>query len=120
MSGVLLFAGMALLGLPALSGFVGELLAFMALFGKYPVVTIIGALGIILAAAYVLRGILRITFGPLAEGLENKQDARWIEAIPMVVLMAFIVLLGVYPTVVTELTQSTISAFVDFILRNGG
>jgi NADH-quinone oxidoreductase subunit M len=120
MSGVLLFAGMALLGLPALSGFVGELLAFMALFGKYPVVTIIGALGIILAAAYVLRGILRITFGPLAEGLENKQDARLIEAIPMVVLMAFIVLLGVYPTVVTELTQSTISAFVDFILRNGG
>jgi NADH-quinone oxidoreductase subunit M len=120
MSATLLFAGMALLGLPSLSGFVGELLAFMALFAKYPVITLISTLGIILAAVYVLRGVMKITFGPLSDQLQVKQDARLIEVIPMVSLMAFIILLGVYPAIVTEMTQTTVVDFLAQILRNGG
>ncbi len=122
MSAALLFAGMALLGLPSLSGFVGELLAFMALFEKYPIVTLISTLGIILAAAYVLRGVMKITFGPLDEQLQQqvKQDARLIEVIPMVSLMAFIILLGVYPSIVTDITQATVVDFLEQILSNGG
>jgi NADH-quinone oxidoreductase subunit M len=120
MSAVLLFAGLALLGLPSLSGFVGELLAFMALFKTYPLVTLIGTLGIILAAAYVLRGVMKITFGPLAEQSESMQDARLIEVIPMVALVAFIILIGVYPAFITDISQATVVDFLQHITGNGG
>ena len=125
MSATLLFAGMALLGLPSLSGFVGELLAFMALYEKYPVITLISTLGIILAAAYVLRGVMKITYGPLQEGPElqsssHGKDARLIEAVPMVALIAFIILIGVYPAIITNMSQATIVEFLEQIVRNGG
>lgn len=116
-AGILLFSGLASLGLPGLSGFVGELLVFLGLFDSLPIIAVIGALGIILAAVYVLRAVLKITYGPTATEHEQLKDARVIEVIPMVTLTAFIVLLGVYPAVVTEPIQQTIQMM---ITRMGG
>lgn len=105
-SGILLIGGMASLGLPGLSGFIAEFMAFLGLFGTHKIVTVVGTLGIILAAVYVLRAVLSITFGPMNEKYAGLRDARVTEAIPMVALVAFIVLLGVYPNIVLEpLTQ---------------
>ncbi len=113
-SGILLITGMASLGLPGLSGFVGELLAFLGLFDTRPIVTIVGMLGIILAAVYVLRAVLRITFGPMQEQWSTMKDARFIEALPMIALVAFILLLGLYPSVLSEPLQHT----VDMMIKN--
>ncbi|AFC27051.1 proton-translocating NADH-quinone oxidoreductase subunit M [Paenibacillus mucilaginosus 3016] len=114
-SGILLVAGMASLGLPGLSGFVSEFLAFLGLFESHPVITAVGALGIILAAVYVLRGVLSITYGPLQEGLPEMRDARLIEAVPMITLVAFIVVLGIYPAVLSGPLHQTVSSFDQFI-----
>jgi NADH-quinone oxidoreductase subunit M len=105
MSGILLLAGLASLGLPGLSGFVGEFLSFLGLFGSMKTLTAIGALGILLAAVYVLRSILGITYGPMSEKYANMKDARFIEALPMISLAALIVLLGVYPSILTDVMQ---------------
>ena len=107
-SGMLLLAGMASLGLPGLSGFVSEYLSFLSLFGSMPVVTSIGCLGIIVTAVYVLRGVMSITFGQASEPALSYKDARLIEAIPMIALTAFIILIGLYPAVLSEPLQSTI------------
>ena len=123
LSGMLLIAGMASLGLPGLSGFVSELLAFLSLFDAMPVVTAVGCLGIILAAAYVLRGVLAITFGPAKEASLGYKDARWIEAVPMIALTAFILLIGIYPAVLSEPLQSTIGGLGQWLAgadANGG
>jgi NADH-quinone oxidoreductase subunit M len=109
MSGILLIAGMASLGLPGLSGFISEFLAFLGIFAAHKAVAVVGALGIVLAAAYVLRGVLSITFGPIAPRYEGIRDARLVEAIPMITLVAFILLLGIYPSVLSEPLQQTIS-----------
>lgn len=120
-AGILLLAGMASLGLPGLSGFVGEFMAFVGLFGSMKWLTAIGVLGILLAAVYVLRSVLGITYGPIAERFEQVRDARLIEAIPMIALTAFIVLLGVYPSVLTDVMQHGFSGLIDQIqLRTGG
>lgn len=112
MSGMLLAGGLALLGLPSLSGFVGELLAFLGIYQRFPVVAVVSAFGILLTAAYVLRGILTLTYGPL-KGLDHPvRDARFIEALPMILLMAFIVLIGVYPAVLTEMFQHALYPIV--------
>ncbi|EXX87444.1 NADH:ubiquinone oxidoreductase subunit M [Paenibacillus darwinianus] len=105
MSGVLLTAGMASLGLPGLSGFVGEFLAFLGLFDSMKGVTAIAAVGVILTAVYVLRSVLKITFGPMSERYAALNDARLIEAVPMIALLAFILLLGVYPSILTDSMQ---------------
>ena len=123
MSGILLVAGMASLGLPGLSGFVSEFLAFLSLFDAMPIVTSIGCLGIVLAAAYVLRGVLRITFGPATEASADYKDARLIEAIPMIALVAFILLIGIYPAVLSEPLQTAVGGFEQLLSGadpNGG
>lgn len=114
-SGILLVAGMASLGLPGLSGFISEFLAFMGLFETQKIMTAIGALGIIPTAVYVLRGVLAITYGPLRRGLPEMRDARLIEAIPMITLVAFIVVLGIYPSVLSDPLHQTVSSFNQFI-----
>jgi NADH-quinone oxidoreductase subunit M len=120
-AGILLLAGLASLGLPGLSGFVGEFLSFLGLFGSMKVLTAIGALGILFAAIYVLRSILGITYGAMPERFAEMKDARFIEALPMIVLAALIVLLGVYPSILTDLMQHGFSGWLDQIqTRVGG
>ncbi|MFF2158804.1 NuoM family protein [Paenibacillus chitinolyticus] len=111
LSAILLVGGLASLGLPGLSGFVSELLAFIGLFGTARALTIIGAVGIILTAAYVLRGVMKMTYGPLPERFKELPDARFIEAVPMIALVAFILLLGVYPGILSEPLEQTVNGF---------
>ncbi len=113
--GILMVAGMASLGLPAFSGFPGELMAFLGLFDSLPAAAIVGALGIILAAVYVLRGVLGISYGPVRPVYSGLKDARLVEAIPMIILAAFIVLLGVYPGILTQTMYQTVADFDSFI-----
>ncbi|RED57671.1 complex I subunit 4 family protein [Cohnella lupini] len=121
MSGILLIAGLASLGLPGLSGFVGEFLSFMGLFGSMKILTAIGVLGILFAAVYVLRSILNMTYGPMPETFANLKDARFVEAFPMITLAAFIVLLGVYPSILTDLMQHGFNGLLEQIqTRMGG
>ncbi|KRE94555.1 NADH:ubiquinone oxidoreductase subunit M [Paenibacillus sp. Soil766] len=116
-SGILLIGGMASLGLPGLSGFISEFLAFVGLFETHRVYAIVGTLGIIFAAVYVLRGVLNITFGPQQPSLlqQGMRDARLIEAVPMITLVAFILLLGVYPSVLSQPLQQTIGSLDQLI-----
>lgn len=116
-SGILLIGGMASLGLPGLSGFISEFLAFVGLFETHRVYAIVGTLGIIFAAVYVLRGVLNITFGPQQPSLlqQGMRDARLIEAVPMIALVAFILLLGVYPSVLSQPLQQTIGSLDQLI-----
>ncbi|NBI30609.1 complex I subunit 4 family protein [Chengkuizengella marina] len=111
-SGILLIAGMASLGLPGLSGFISEFLTFVGLFDTMPIVTIIGTLGIVLTAVYVLRGVLKMTFGSLPTQYTKMNEARLVEAVPMIALVAFILLLGIYPAVLIEPMQETILSIV--------
>ncbi|MBB3110540.1 NADH-quinone oxidoreductase subunit M [Paenibacillus phyllosphaerae] len=112
MSGILLAAGLASIGLPGLSGFVGELLALLGLYDTQPALTAVAVLGIILSAAYMLRSVLAITFGQVQERFTTFRDARLVEAVPMIVLLALIVLIGVYPAVLT----SPLKHSFDFLL----
>lgn len=121
MSGILLVAGLASLGLPGLSGFVGEFLSFLGLFGTMKILTAIGVLGILFAAVYVLRSILNITYGPMPEQFSSMKDARFIEALPMITLAALIVLLGVYPSILTDLMQNGFTGVLEQLqTRMGG
>jgi NADH-quinone oxidoreductase subunit M len=109
--GILMIAGLASLGLPGLSGFVGELLSFLGLFASMKAVVAVGVVGLLLAAVYMLRAVLKISFGPPRPEEPAFRDARITEAVPMIVLVAFILLLGLYPGIVTHTVDKTIQGF---------
>src|SRR5207245_5480107 len=56
-------AFMASLGLPGLSGFIGEVLVFLGAFPAFKVMTILAATGVIITAGYHLWAIQRIHLG---------------------------------------------------------
>jgi NADH-quinone oxidoreductase subunit M len=106
-AGILLVGGLASLGLPSLAGFVAEWLTFLGLFETMKAAALIGLLGIVFSAAYVLRGVLGITFGPLQiQPSVRLSDARMSETVPMVTLAAFIILLGIYPSILLDPLQT--------------
>jgi NADH-quinone oxidoreductase subunit M len=106
--GFLLATAMANLGLPGMSGFVGEFSAFLGLFKEMPVIAAIGTLGIIMTAAYMLRAVLAMTFGQAHRDFTGVIDLKGVEYVPVLVLMFLIVLIGVFPSVLSTPLHATL------------
>ncbi|BCJ87736.1 complex I subunit 4 family protein [Effusibacillus dendaii] len=117
LSGFLLAGALGSLGLPGMSGFVSELVSFIGSFQKFPVLSVVGTSGIILAAVYMLWAMQKTTFGPTALAAEGIQDAKAAEYIPMVLLLATVVLIGVYPSILGDLINP---ALTQLVARIGG
>ncbi|MGN1387183.1 MAG: NuoM family protein [Bacillus sp. (in: firmicutes)] len=112
-SGFLLAGCLASLGLPGMSGFVSEFMAFLGVFEQYPLYAIVGTLGLIMTAVYMLRAVLAITFGEskndTARALADVKGTEWT---PLVVLTGCIILIGIYPSLLQAPLQETISIFI--------
>ncbi|WP_210364433.1 NADH-quinone oxidoreductase subunit M [Bacillus sp. REN3] len=111
-AGFLLAAAMASLGLPGMSGFVSEFMAFLGLFKEMPILAAVGALGIIMTAVYLLRAVLAITFGKAEREFVGISDIRSFEWAPVLILVGLIVLIGVYPAVLSEPLQATLETIL--------
>ncbi|KZE63939.1 NADH:ubiquinone oxidoreductase subunit M [Fictibacillus phosphorivorans] len=110
-AGVMLAGGLASLGLPGMSGFISEFMAFLGLFEKMPVLAAIGTLGLILTAVYVLRAVLAITFGAEKE-LPNARDLSSTERIPAFILLAAILFIGIYPAWLSDMLRPTLDVIL--------
>ena len=100
-------AGMSGLALPGLSSFVSEFLVLVGTYTRYPVAAIIGTLGIILAALYILIPVQKILHGPTTPGNENLTDLNLREKISIAPVILVIVLMGFYPKPVLDLINPT-------------
>ena len=103
---VFLIAGLASIGLPGLSGFVAEVLVFLGSFKAFAWPTVLAAFGIVLAAGYILWMIERVFFGAARGHLPSVTDAGVIEAIPLGLLVISIVVIGVYPALLTDVMDA--------------
>ncbi|MDO6725557.1 NADH-quinone oxidoreductase subunit M [Cognatishimia sp. 1_MG-2023] len=110
---IFMFFTMANVGLPGTSGFVGEFLTLMGAFQKNTWIAAIATSGVILSAAYALWLYRRVVMGDLIkESLKTISDMtareKWIFA-PLVVMT---ILLGVYPTLVTDIIGPSVEALI--------
>ncbi|MBO8156648.1 MAG: NADH-quinone oxidoreductase subunit M [Bacillaceae bacterium] len=113
LSGLFLTGALAGLGLPGMSGFVSEFMAFVGVFEQLPLFGAVGVIGIILTVVYFLRAILNMTFGdPRKNKYEKMADIGKGELFPAGVLVAFIILIGVYPDSLSQLLQITLETLV--------
>ena len=97
-AGMLAFASFASLGLPALSGFVGE---FLSLLGAWQsnlsrVVVIASAFGVLLAAAYMLWMVQRVVLGTPSAAVKGQLDLSRLEIVTLVPLVVLTVVVGVW------------------------
>ncbi len=112
---VFMIFALGTLGLPGTSGFVGEFLVLVGTFKVNFLVAIIGSLGVILSAAYMLWLYKRVIFGKLEKvELKKIKDINLSESGILFVLAALVIFFGFYPDPFLE----TMRVSVDNLINN--
>ena len=110
---VFMFFTMGNVGLPGTSGFVGEFLTLMGTFQKNTWVAAVAASGVIFSAGYALWLYRRVVFGDLIKGsLKTIQDMDARERFIFAPLVVMTILLGVYPSLVTDIISPSTEALI--------
>src|SRR3990170_2761896 len=103
-------AGLAALGLPGTSGFAAEFLVFLGSFtsGAFSLLRplpILAAVGIVLTAGYILLLLRRVFYDPPLEKYAHAVDASPLEMACVAIFVVMIMLLGLYPAIITDIIQ---------------
>jgi NADH-quinone oxidoreductase subunit M len=108
-----IIAGLASLGLPGTSGFVAEFLVFAGAFKTYPVAGVLGIIAAMLTAAYILRLVAKVFFGPLEKTWEKLRDADPRERFAAGVLVAVLIIVGVMPAPLMKVIDSGVETLME-------
>ena len=111
---VFMIFALGTLGLPGTSGFVGEFLVLVGTFKVNFLVAIIGSLGVILSAAYMLWLYQRVIFGKLEKDeLKKIKDINLSESGILFVLAALVIFFGFYPDPFLETMRVSVDNLID-------
>jgi NADH-quinone oxidoreductase subunit M len=117
---VFLLFTMANIGLPGTSGFVGEFLTMLGAFEANAWVAVGAALGVILSAMYGLTLYRRMVFGevtnPAVSGMGDLSVREVTVFLPLVVAA---IVLGIYPSLVLDVTAPAVAAVVERVAGFG-
>jgi NADH-quinone oxidoreductase subunit M len=116
---VMTVAFFAALGLPGLSGFISEAFSLIGAFQTFRTLTIISTATIIVTAAYMLWVLQRVFLGALPEKWKDLTDMDAREMVMLVPLAAIVIFLGIYPSPILELMNSSMNQLAE-ILRVSG
>lgn len=114
--------GLVSMGMPGLSGFVAEFPIFVGVWEArtlnladsllnpanfYHIVALLGILGVIITAAYILRAVGNVFFGEYDE--HKWHDMRPMRSIDKVAIVAFVTILiaiGLFPSIISNIVES--------------
>ncbi|GAB4445173.1 MAG: NADH-quinone oxidoreductase subunit M [Anaerolineales bacterium] len=105
---IMLIVSLSSMGLPGLNGFVGEFTILLGAFGSQAIgntaYAIASALGVIMAAVYILYMFQKMFLGPQGEIVDEVKkhghalrDLNWREIVTVAPLLIFIFWIGLYP-----------------------
>ncbi|MAO25897.1 NADH-quinone oxidoreductase subunit M [Roseovarius sp.] len=110
---IFLLFTMANVGLPGTSGFIGEFLTILGVFQVNTWVALVAATGVILSAGYALWLYRRVVMGELIkESLKSISDMTARERAIFAPLVVMTLLLGVYPSLVTDIIGPSVEALI--------
>jgi NADH-quinone oxidoreductase subunit M len=111
------------MGLPGLNGFIGEFNILLGAWGagvdgalESVLYAAFAAIGVILAAVYMLLMIQKLFLGPLTKD-ENKslKDINWREIIILVPILILIFWIGLYPNPFLNLMDASVTRLVEYV-----
>lgn len=109
---------MASAGLPATSGFVGEILVIVGTYHAAPWAAVVAATGLILGAAYMLYLYRRVVFGeitnPHVAEMKDVNHREWLYFVP---LIAAVIWMGIHPVVVTRSVSPAMTRIMEQVRK---
>jgi len=115
-AGVFLFMAFASIGLPGLNGFIGEFKILLGSWLAWPVLAILAASGVVLAAIYLLWAYERMFTGPVTNDANKKlTDLNAREITILVPIAALIVFLGIYPKPALDRIEPAVENIIERI-----
>lgn len=128
MGGILAFTAMASLGLPGLAGFWGEFMALVSAYnplnglslGVFRTSMVLGAVGTVLTAGYMLWMLQRVNLGEPSPEWEGRDfhDVDRFEATAWVPLIVLIVVIGFFPRFIFASTTDAVTSLVDMVFNS--
>ncbi|MFQ5625358.1 MAG: NuoM family protein, partial [Methyloligellaceae bacterium] len=114
--------GLVSMGMPGFSGFIAELPIFLGAWRAgqtlsdffvapyYAWIAIISAVAIVITAAYILRLVQKVFFGPMPERFVHEVgDVTALDKVAVSFLAVILILLGWFPALMAPLVQSGVS-----------
>jgi NADH-quinone oxidoreductase subunit M len=118
-TGFVTVAFFAAIGLPSMSGFISESFVFLGAFSieSIRIITMISTLGILLGAGYMLWALQRVYLGKLNEKWNALPDLSAREYLMLVPLSIIVIFLGVYPSAMLGLMNTSVNSLVAFLTK---
>lgn len=99
--------------LPLTNGFVGEFLLLMGVYNFNIWYAAIAGLTIIFGAVYMLRMYQRVMLGEVNTSTANFGDIDWTEKFVLLIISAFIILIGVYPQPILNISEAAVINLIE-------
>jgi len=113
-------AGLGALGLPTTSGFAAEFLIYIGsysspVFDGIGFCTLLAVFGVVITAGYILWMLMRVFYGAVLERFSGVADADILERVYMFAMVAVIMLVGIYPAILTDVIKIGILPIVGLL-----
>ena len=117
------------MGLPGFSGFVAEIQVLVGAFAMSPWLAVGAGLSIVVTAAYILNALHKVFFaeeehvaslgghGGAGESRWNLPGITWPEVVGGAILMALLVIVGLYPSIMLNMIQPNVELFLKGVTR---
>ena len=108
-----MFLGLASLGIPGTSGFPAEFLILISALKTHTGAGLAALVGIIIGAGYLLNSYRQSFYGPVSDSqVHAAQDLRPREILTMLAFSLPVLIFGLFPAQVLELTQATAESWL--------
>src|SRR6266496_24182 len=111
---ILTIVSLSSIALPGTNGFVGEFLVLIGSFRTYPIAAGAAAIGVIVAAMYLLPALQRVIYNPL----DKKENEKLLDLTPrelavLVPLLVGILWIGLYPKPFLQRMEPSAQRFIE-------
>jgi NADH-quinone oxidoreductase subunit M len=101
-------------GLPGLSGFIGEFLSIVGIYEISPLMGIICAFGVVLGALYMLQLYRKVMFGQVTNpDIGNFHDMYLYEKLALVPLVVLVIYIGIFPSSILRILHNPVMNIVN-------
>lgn len=120
LAGLFIFFTFASIGLPGLNGFVGEFMIMVGSFATRRWWAVAAAIGVILAAVYLLWAHQQTFYGAPDPDNAIENDLRWSQIGVLVPLIAVILAIGLYPRPVIDRIEPSVARLERHVEKRTG
>jgi NADH-quinone oxidoreductase subunit M len=114
-TGISIVLMMGSLGLPSMSGFIGEALSLLGSFTVYRTLTIIAVSGLIITAVYILWTLQRVFLGQLKDEYKGFPDVTKREMVTLFPLAVITFILGIFPSTLLDVMEKTLQQIINAV-----